>query len=126
MKFKRIFRRLRSVEGGYIDLHRYPLAWIPSNHCCPDNMTQCSSRTVNGKESGWRKAEKAAIPLYRDSGGHSVAMSDPSLYTAVRRSFSIFHRPEFSLHLHALLRRAVCIAGQPVAKSHTRASTSGA
>ncbi len=93
---------------------------------CPDNMTQCSSGTVNGKESGWRKAEKAAIPLYRDSGGHSVAMSDPSLYTAVRRSFSIFHRPEFSLHLHALLRRAVCIAGQPVAKSHTRASTSGA
>src|SRR5690606_13948699 len=83
-------------------------------------MKQCSRETVNGKESGWRKAEKAAIPLYRDSVAHSEANARPSLYTAVRRSFSIFPRPEFSLHLHALLRRAECIAGQPVAEAHTR------
>lgn len=100
-----------------MERHGYALAWLPINHCCPDNMKQCSKGAVNGKKSGWQKAEKAAIPLYRDSVAYSEANARPSLYTAVRQSFSIFHRPEFSLHLHALLRRACVLL---VAEAHTR------
>jgi hypothetical protein len=75
---------------------------------------------------GGGKPKKQLFRCIETRSSIAKLMRGPSLYTAVRRSFSIFHCPEFSLHLHALLRRAVCIAGQPVAKSHTRASTSGA
>ena len=72
---------------------------IPSNHCYPCNRQNRGKETANGKESGWRKIEKAAITLYRESAElNEVKAHADSLYSAVPYLF-IFNLPEFSFHL---------------------------
>lgn len=72
---------------------------LVSIYSYPTIGTIGARKTVNDKESAWRKIEKAAIRCIDTRWSITKLMHTPSVYTAVRRVFFIFIRPEFLLHL---------------------------